>query len=86
MAKTYDWIDPSLKDSHQQSKRQRIKAIAKLIEKRGRVNRRRFLAEMEIYGITYAKSNILPKAIRTQNPIIQYPSLHAFQVGQGCFA
>lgn len=52
MSKTnYDWIDPNLMDSHQQRKRERIRAIGDLIEKRRRVDYKRFLAEMQYHGI-----------------------------------
>lgn len=49
--KTDDWIDPQLMDSHQQRKHRRIMAIAKVIERRGRVNYKQFLAEMQYHGL-----------------------------------
>jgi hypothetical protein len=45
------WIDPQLMDSHQQRKHKRIMAIAEVIQKRGKVNYKRFLAEMQYYGL-----------------------------------
>lgn len=49
--KTNDWIDPQLMDSHQRRKYRRIVAIAQVIERRGRVNLKRFLAEMQYHGL-----------------------------------
>ena len=49
--KNDDWIDPQLMDSHQQRKHRRIMAIASLVERRGRVNYKRFLAEMQYHGL-----------------------------------
>lgn len=49
--RTYDWIDPQLMDSHQQRKHNRVIAIAKLIERRVRVNGKMFLAEMQYHGL-----------------------------------
>lgn len=46
-----DWVDPQLMDTHQQRKHKRIMAISRLIQKRGKVNYKRFLAEMQYYGI-----------------------------------
>lgn len=52
MAKETDgWIDPQLMDSHQRRKHKRIMAIAEVIKRRGRVNHKRFLAEMQYHGI-----------------------------------
>ena len=48
---TDGWIDPQFMDSHQQRKHRRIMAIARLIERRGRVNHKRFLAEMQYHGL-----------------------------------
>jgi len=45
------WIDPQLMDSHQQGKHRRIMAIAKVIERRRRVNYKQFLAEMQYHGL-----------------------------------
>ena len=45
------WIDPQLMDSHQQRKHKRIMAIAEVIQKRGKVNYKRFLAEMQYHGL-----------------------------------
>jgi len=45
------WIDPQLMDSHQQRKHKRIMAIARVIHKRGKVDYKRFLAEMQFQGI-----------------------------------
>lgn len=45
------WIAPSLMDNHQQRKHKRIMAIAEIIKRRGRVNHRRFLAEMQYHGL-----------------------------------
>jgi len=38
-------------DSHQQRKHRRIMAIARVIERRGRVNYKHFLAEMQYHGL-----------------------------------
>ena len=48
---TVGWIDPNLLDSHQQRKHRRVVAIANVIRKRGKVDCKRFLAEMQYYGI-----------------------------------
>ena len=48
---TYGWIDPNLMDSHQQRKHRRIRAIANVIERRERVNYKKFLAEMQYHGL-----------------------------------
>ena len=48
---SYGWIDPQLMDSHQQRKHKRIMAIAEVIERRGTVNHKRFLAEMQYHGL-----------------------------------
>lgn len=45
------WIDHQLMDSHQQRKHRQVMAIAKLIERRGRINYKRFLAEMQYHGL-----------------------------------
>ena len=49
--KLYEWIDPNLMDSHQQRKHMRITAIAKVIERKGRVDYKRFVAKMEYHGL-----------------------------------
>jgi hypothetical protein len=51
LSKTNGWIDPQLMDSHQQRKHKRVMAIAKVIERRGRVDYKRFLAEMQYHGL-----------------------------------
>jgi hypothetical protein len=38
-------------DSHQTHKNRRIRAIARVLEKKGRVNYKRFLAEMQFNGM-----------------------------------
>ena len=45
------WIDPQYMDSHQQRKHRRIMAIGEVIERRGRVNHKRFLAMMQYHGL-----------------------------------
>ena len=45
------WIDPQLMDTHQQRKHKRIMAVAEVIKRRGRVNYKRFLAEMQYHGL-----------------------------------
>jgi len=45
------WIDPNLLDSHQQRKHRRIVAIADVVRKRGKVDCKRFLAEMHFHGL-----------------------------------
>ena len=44
-------IDPSLLDSHQQRKFKRVEAFADVIRKRGKVEYKVFLAEMQYYGL-----------------------------------
>jgi len=51
MKRTSDWIDISLMDSHQQRKHKRIMAIAEVVRRRGRVNYKEFLAEMQYHGL-----------------------------------
>jgi hypothetical protein len=46
-----DWISPQVMDSHQQRKHRRIRAIANVIERRGHVNYKKFLAEMQYHGL-----------------------------------
>jgi len=48
---TDGWIDPQLMDSHQQRKHRRIMAIAGVIRRRGKVNYKGFLAEMQYHGL-----------------------------------
>ena len=45
------WIDPNLMDSHQQRKQKRIMAIANLVKKKGKINYKQFLAEMQFNGL-----------------------------------
>ena len=48
---TNGWIDPQLMDNHQQRKHKRIMAISGVIKRRGKVNYKRFLAEMQFHGL-----------------------------------
>jgi len=45
------WIDPNLMDCHQQRKQKRIMAIANLLKKKGNVDSKQFLAEMQFNGL-----------------------------------
>ena len=45
------WIDPNLMDSHQQRKQKRIMAISNLLKKKGKVDYKQFLAEMQFNGL-----------------------------------
>jgi hypothetical protein len=51
MVKVVDWNINDVIDTHQGHKNRRIKAIAKVLECKGRVDYKRFLAEMQYNGI-----------------------------------
>lgn len=58
------WIDPQLMDSHQRRKHKRIMAIARVIEMRGRVNHKRFLAEIQYNGLRRCVSEEYLKVLK----------------------
>ena len=51
MVRIVDWNIDDVIDSHQSHKNKRIKAIARILKRKGRVNYKRFLAEMQFNGM-----------------------------------
>ena len=47
MGRIVDWNIDDVIDAHQTHKSRRIKAIARVLKRKGRVNYKRFLAEMQ---------------------------------------
>lgn len=51
MTRIVDWNIDDVIDGHQAQKTKRIRAVAKALERKGRVNYKQFLAEMQYNGL-----------------------------------
>jgi hypothetical protein len=51
MTRIIDWNIDDVIDGHQAQKTKRVRAVAKVLERKGRVNYKQFLAEMQYNGL-----------------------------------
>jgi hypothetical protein len=51
MTRVVDWNIDDVTDTHQRQKTNRVRALARVIERKGRIDYKQFLAEMQYNGL-----------------------------------